>query len=62
MKIFIFTLLFWYQKKGLQNLFELPQRIVKMKSYVHFSSTKTCETLRPLRAKNYVKIYWQEPS
>ena len=61
MKIFIFTLLFWYPKKFLQNLFELPQRIVKMKSYVHFPSTKTCKTLRPLRAKNSVKIYWQDP-
>lgn len=47
--------------KGFKNLFELQQKIVKIKSYVHFSSTKFCENLRPLRKKNLAKIYWQDP-
>ena len=41
----------------LQNLFEVPQRIVKIKSAANFFLTKYFETLRPLRVKNPIEIY-----
>ena len=52
---------FWCQKRFYKGLIEIPQRVMKIKSYVNFLGQIIFKSFMPLRVKHLIKIYWQDP-